>query len=257
MKTYHFITGLPRSGSTLLSSILRQNPRFHASITDPLASMVKGVIETSQAGPGMKYEVPIERRIDTVKGLFEGFYKGVDKPVIFNTNRAWTLLTPQVSAIYPESRLLVCVRDINWILDSFEVAHRKSPLTVNTVTGGLDGTVYSRADALMDEKGLVGFPLIGIKQAITGNELHKLMLIEYDTLCQTPEAVMRAVYGFINEPYFQHDFNNVENSWDEYDSEIGIPLHRVQKIVQHMTRKSILPPDILQKYRNMEVWRLL
>ena len=25
----HFIAGLPRSGSTLLAGILRQNPRFH------------------------------------------------------------------------------------------------------------------------------------------------------------------------------------------------------------------------------------
>ena len=50
-KQYHFITGLPRSGSTLLVSILKQNPKFHASITDPLANLVKGVIEASQDSP--------------------------------------------------------------------------------------------------------------------------------------------------------------------------------------------------------------
>jgi len=30
MPRYHFISGLPRSGSTLLAAILRQNLRFHA-----------------------------------------------------------------------------------------------------------------------------------------------------------------------------------------------------------------------------------
>ncbi|MBU0835751.1 MAG: sulfotransferase, partial [Gammaproteobacteria bacterium] len=30
MPAYHFISGLPRSGSTLLAALLRQNPRFHA-----------------------------------------------------------------------------------------------------------------------------------------------------------------------------------------------------------------------------------
>jgi sulfotransferase len=255
-KRYHFITGLPRSGSTLLSSILRQNPRFHASITDPLATMTKGVIETSQDGPGIKTEVPVQRRKNIVKALFEGYYHDVDKEVIFNTNRAWTLLTPQIKELYPESRLIVCVRDIEWVLDSFELAHRKNPLSTNTVTGGLSGTVYSRVDSLMDEKGVVGFPYIGIKQAITSDEKNMLMLVEYDQLCKMPKETMQAIYGFIGEPYFEHDFNNVESSWDEYDAEIGIKLHDVRKQVKYTPRQSILPPDIQQKYSNMEVWRL-
>jgi len=254
-KKFHFITGLPRSGSTLLSSILKQNPRFHASITDPLATMVKGVIETSQDGPGMKAEVPIQRRKNIVNALFTGYYQEVDKEVIFNTNRAWTLLTPQIRDLYPESRMIVCVRDINWVLDSFEIAHRKNPLSTNTVTGGLSGTVYSRVEGLMDEKGIVGFPYIGIKQAITSDEKNMLMLVEYDQLCKFPKETLQAIYKFINEPYFEHDFNNVENSWDEYDSEIGIKLHSVRKQVQYTPRNTILPPDILQKYANMEVWR--
>ena len=255
-KQYHFITGLPRSGSTLLSAILRQNPRFHSSITDPLATMVKGVIETSQDGPGMKSEVPIERRRNTVKGLFDGFYQHIDKPVIFNTNRAWTLLTPQIKDLYPDSKMIVCVRDINWILDSFELAHRKNPMSTNTVTGGLSGTVYSRVESLMEEKGIVGFPYVGLKQAITSSEKNMLMLVEYNQLCKTPEQMLKAIYSFIGEEYFQHDFDNVEGSWDEYDAEIGIKLHQVKRKVEFTQRSFILPPDILQKYSNMEVWRL-
>ena len=255
-KTYHFITGLPRSGSTLLSAILKQNPRFHASITDSLATLVKGVIETSQDTPGMKSEVPVERRKNTVKGLFNGFYEHVNKPVIFNTNRAWTLLTPQVKEMYPKSKMIVCVRDINWILDSFETAHRRNPMSTNTVTGGLSGTVYSRAEMLMEENGVVGFPYIGIKQAITSDEKHMIMLIEYNQLCKTPEQTMKAIYSFIGEEYYQHDFNNVEGSWDEYDAEIGIKLHQVKRKVEFTPRQFILPPDILQKFANMEVWRL-
>ncbi len=255
-KTYHFITGLPRSGSTLLSVILKQNPRFHSSITDSLATMVKGVVETSQDTPGMKFEVPVERRKNIVKGLFNGFYEHIDKPVIFNTNRAWTLLTPQVKEMFPNSKMIVCVRDINWILDSFETAHRRNPMSTNTVTGGLSGTVYSRVEMLMDEKGVVGFPYIGIKQAITSNEKNMLMLIEYNQLCKTPEQIMKAIYSFIGEEYYQHDFNNVEGSWDEYDAEIGIKLHQVKRRVEFTPRHFILPPDILQKFANMEVWRL-
>jgi sulfotransferase len=34
--TLHFIAGLPRSGSTLLVALLRQNPRFAARISSPV-----------------------------------------------------------------------------------------------------------------------------------------------------------------------------------------------------------------------------
>ena len=254
-KKYHFITGLPRSGSTLLTSILNQNPRFHSSITDPLATFVKGSLECLVTEPGMKSEVPEFRRINYIQGMFDGFYKHVDKEVVFNTNRAWTLLTPHVKQVFPQAKMIVCVRDINWILDSFEVAHRKNPLIANTVTGGPDKTVYQRADILMNEMGVVGFPYIGIKQAITSNEKNNLMIIEYNDLCKTPDKIMSALYEFIGEPHYQHDFNNVERSWDEYDNEIGMKLHQIRKKVEYVPRQFILPPDILQKFSNMEVWR--
>jgi len=255
-RQYHFITGLPRSGSTLLTSILNQNPRFHSSITDPLATFVKGMLETLVSEPGMKTVFPEERRANTIRGMIDGYYEHIDKEVIFNTNRAWTFLTPQVKHVYPNAKMIVCVRDVNWVLDSFEQAHRRQPMDVNTVTGGPGKSVYERVEMIMTEQGIVGFPYVGIKQAITSNERNMLMLVEYDDLAKSPEKVMRAIYNFIDEPWFEHNFNNVEASWDEYDKEIGITLHKVRKKVEFTSRKSILPPDILNKFNNMEVWRM-
>jgi sulfotransferase len=254
-KKFHFITGLPRSGSTMLTSILNQNPRFHSSITDPLATLVKGIVETSQDGPGMKHEVPVTRRKNLVYSVFDGYYKDIDKPVIFNTNRAWTYVTHLIKDLFPESRFIVCVRDLQWIIDSFEQAHRRNPLSTNTFSGGLGGSVYSRAEGLMKDDGIVGFPYIGIKQAITGAEKRNLIIVEYDQLCKNPQAMLRAIYNFIDEDYFEHDFNNVEANWDEYDTDIGVNLHRVRRKVEFKTRETILPPDLIAKFSNMEVWR--
>jgi sulfotransferase len=254
-KKYHFITGLPRSGSTLLTSILNQNPRFHSSISDPFASLVRGVLDNCQEGAGSKAEVPIQRRINLLHSMFDGFYKHVDKPVVFNTNRAWTHLTFLLKELYPDSKMLVCVRDINWIIDSFESAHRRNPLSKNTFFGGLGSTVYDHADDLMKSDGIVGFPYIGIKQAITGNERNNLFIIEYEELCKNPEGMMRAVYNFIGEEYFEHDYNNVEASWDEYDEEIGVDLHKVRKKIEFIPRQMIIPPDIQSRYKDLEVWR--
>jgi len=256
-KKIHFISGLPRSGSTLLTAIFNQNPRFNSNITDPLAVLVKGTVEASQTGAGSKAAVPEDRVFNSIRGLVNGFYHSISQEVVFNTNRGWTVITPLVKRVFPGSKILLCVRDINWILDSFELAHRRNPLAVNSTMGGLSQTVYSRVTDLMSESGIVGFPYVGLKQAITSNERDIIMLVEYDDLCKNPKSIMEKIYKFIDEPYFDHDFDNVESSWDEYDREIGIPLHNVKKKVQYKSRNSILPPDIQAKFKNMEVWRMM
>ncbi|WP_414570950.1 sulfotransferase [Nostoc sp. CCY 9925] len=49
----HFISGLPRSGSTLLGVLLRQNPQFHASMTSPVGSLVNRMLEHRLSNPGI------------------------------------------------------------------------------------------------------------------------------------------------------------------------------------------------------------
>lgn len=254
-KQYHFITGLPRSGSTLLVSILRQNPRFHSSISDSLCGLVRSTVDNCQMGPGMRFEVPIERRRNIVKYLIDGFYHDTDKPVIFNTGRPWTFITNVVDDILPDSKFIVCVRDINWILDSFEISQRRNPFSFSTASGGHQGNVYSRCEMLMQNEGIVGSPYTGLKQALMGPERDKMFILEYNDLTKNPESMIRSLYEFIGEPYFDHDYDNVEASWDEYDTEIGIGLHTVKKKVEYVPREHILPPDILDKFCNMEVWR--
>ena len=205
----------------------------------------------------MKSEVPIERRKNLLYSLFEGYYKEDDFQVCFNTNRAWTVITPLLKELFPDSKIICCVRDIKWILDSFELASRKNPLSTSTVfEGDNNRNVYTRMDSLMNPGGIVEFPYSALKQAITSEEQNIIMLVEYEQLCKNPEGMLKAIYNFIDEPYYNHDFNNVEGAWDEYDGDIGIPLHKVRRKVEWKQRQTILPPDIINKYSNMEVWRM-
>ena len=45
MKSYYFISGLPRSGSTLLSGILKQNPDFYADIASPVQGIATNTVD--------------------------------------------------------------------------------------------------------------------------------------------------------------------------------------------------------------------
>jgi sulfotransferase len=149
-KRYHFISGLPRSGSTLLSTILNQNPNFNAAISSPLARFIRLIITESYSGPGYKLQCPESKRIELIQSLVETYHSHLPQEVNFNTNRGWTSFTDLLSITHPESKIICCVRDITRILDSFENLFRKHPFHVSSMySTDESSTVFTRCDALM------------------------------------------------------------------------------------------------------------
>lgn len=254
---YHFIAGLPRAGTTLLSAILNQNPRFHASISGPLARFTRAVIEQSSAQGGYRFQCDEAKRKRIIRGIFNNYYDQADKDVFFDTNRGWPLLTPLVSDLYPDSKMILCVRDIPWVLDSFEKMHRNNPYSVSSMFSDAENTnVYTRCETLMRDDRTVGFAYMALKQGITSAEKNKIMIVEYEQLCKNPEGMMKAVYNFIGQPYFAHDFNNVAASYDEFDADVNLKgLHTTRQRVEWIERPFILPPDIIHRFSGLEVWR--
>jgi len=57
---FHFISGLPRSGSTLLAAVLLQNPRFRAGMSSPVGRCCRPSWGTfaagSEFGPVIEHE---------------------------------------------------------------------------------------------------------------------------------------------------------------------------------------------------------
>ncbi len=233
MKEYHLITGLPRSGSTLLSSILNQNPKFHANETDHLANMTSFVLNQ---------DTPLFQRQNTLRHLFDGHYEHIKKPTIFNTNISWSFLTYSLKETFPKTKMLICVRNITDVLNSFELAYRRNH--------GASGDVYSRANDLMN--GMVGHAYNGIKQAISGPDRDMFMFVDYDVLRANPEGMMKAIYNFTGHTYYTHDFKNVKMDWDELDKEVDCTT---TSMVEYKINNMVLPPDLVNAYSNMEVWK--
>ena len=94
----HFISGLPRSGSTLLAGILRQNPRFNAGMTSPLGSMYMALEKSMSRRNETAVFIDAEQRRNILTGLFTSYYAGVqaDK-VVFDTNRLWCAKLPAIT----------------------------------------------------------------------------------------------------------------------------------------------------------------
>lgn len=262
MRKFNFISGLPRSGSTLLSAILKQNPRFTAGISDPLHSYVHSIIRDTSTAVGMEAAVPVEKRRDLIRGLFEQFYKD-DNEVCFNTNRGWTADTSLLKDLFPNFKMIVCLRDIPWILDSFERLNSKNPYTIKPLYHHQDlGNVHDRCRILMGEMpnfgGYVHAPLINVQQSMFSTEISQICYVEYDTLVNNPVGTMKEIYRFLEEPWFDHDFNNVEDSYDEFDQQAKIEgLHTVRRVVENRPRRSVLPGELWDRYGPMSFWKSL
>jgi len=72
-KRFRFISGLPRSGSTLLSALLLQNLRFHAGMTNSVGSLFAGMVQQFSAGSEFGAVISREQRQRLSHGLFEIF----------------------------------------------------------------------------------------------------------------------------------------------------------------------------------------
>ena len=256
MKSYYFISGLPRSGSTLLSGILKQNPDFYADIASPVQGLTGNSIDVITSCEN-NLNITEDQRKNLMYGVFDGYYKHIEKPVIFDSCRGWTKKTPFLKALFPYTKILCPVRDIVSILNSFELIASKNPFHTHTPTEHQDN-VFARCDDMMDKNGgMVARPWILLQEGYAMNP-EMIMLIEYENLCKTPEKTMREVYDFLERPYYSHDFENVEYSNENFDKYCNLKdLHTVKKKVEYNPPKCILPPEIVKKYKemNMEFWK--
>ena len=254
----HFISGLPRSGSTLLAGILRQNPRFHAAMSSPLAGLINGALEQMGAGTESYSFFDAAKRKTICSALINAYYADKAQPVIFDTNRQWTARMHQLADLSLGSfKVICCVRNPAWVMDSFEVIHRKNPFDYSRLySAGSRQTVYTRCEVMMSSGGAVGSAWTALKEAYYGEFSDRLLLVDYDLLTQHPRRTLELIYGFIEEPWFEHDFDNVEYAENEFDQHLGVKgLHDVKKKVAFRHRRSILPPDLFSKYQDMDFWQ--
>ena len=255
---FHFISGLPRSGSTLLSAILKQNPRFHASMSSPVAPLVNSCLEQVGAASEFAAFFDNQKRQRLSHAIFQAYYEEqADKAVIFDTNRNWTARLHQLSALFDGFKIICCVRNPAWVMDSFECIFRKNPFEYSRMFNpATRQTVYSRCETLVQANGAFGSAWTSLKEAYYGEHSDRLLLIDYNLLTLHPEKTISLLYDFLQEPEYQHDFDNVDYSASEFDQQLGVAgLHTVKKRVEFKQRKTILPPDLFNKYSEMDFWQ--
>lgn len=268
-KRYYFMAGLPRSGSTLLSSILNQNPRFYSGPSSPVTSIML-VLEQSIANDELFRAFPKPQQAgEIIANVIRHYYSDVEKPVIFDKNRSWVNRIHYIPGYFGvEPKILVPVRDTAEILASFIAMHRRNPYEVDgrinfidemLVKSNLSLTDDNRCQFLASPDGILGQSYNGIKKALMEGRQKQLHFIEYNDLVSSPEETMQKVYEFLGEEYYEHDFSRLENVHKEQDAAVyGMAdMHHVREKLEKTSidPSQILSDAILEQCRDSEFWR--
>lgn len=243
MKTLVFISGLPRSGSTLLTNILAQNTDFQVAGTSGLVDVLLMVRNQWDQIPEMKaMEPPVsEHAKDRVlRAMLASYHSKIITTyrVCFDKSRTWLAHLEMAEYLLGRKiQVLVPIRDIRDILASMEMLWRRNAATRQIPYEAKNYLGFQsapgRCQAWMANDGLVGIAYNRVRDAITRGFADRLHFVEYESLTNQPEAKMRAIYSFLELEPFKHQFENVEPVCKEDDLAYGFPgLHESRRKVE-------------------------
>ncbi len=259
------MAGLPRSGSTLLKSIINQNPNIHTEPVSPVLELTHYTNEYfKDSEQYLGYPKP-NSAYKVISSIIEDYYDEVKKPIIIDHCRAWSNNIQMLKTfVTPNPKIICPVRNITEILTSFITMIRRNSDQVSFVDqhlidSGLPINDDNRCHYLMSKNGIVEQALWAQSQAfIRGDDKKYLHLVEYDDLIQKPNEIMAGIYEFLELDNYQHDFNHIENAHREVDDQWYLKdMHYVREKLEKKSKKpeDILSDDILNKYRNIEYWK--
>ena len=262
-KQIHFISGLPRSGSTLLCNILNQNPAFHATSTSGILEIVLAIRNQWENVAELRASPNKAGKSAVINNILHNYVDVVERPVYFDKSRGWIAYIELAEAILGrKAKILVPVRKITDILSSFENLYRKNAHDwqfPQEKTHFFEWqTVEGRADIWMRNDQPVGIAYNRIRDAISRGYQDRLLFIEFEALTNAPDATMRDVYTFLEEDYYQHDFDYVEQVTQENDDIHGIPgLHIIRNKVEPLADRgdSLIGPTAYKKFDDAQFWR--
>jgi len=264
MKTYHFMAGLPRSGSTLLKSILDQNPNLHTNPVSPVMELMYHTEEYfKKSEQYLAYEKP-KNAHKIIKSYIENYYYEREEDIIIDHCRSWPNNIERIKTyITPNPKIICPVRDVLEILTSFiDMIHRNSDQTSfideHLMEKGFTVDDDNRCKYLMSDDGIVEQSLWSLSQAFIKNDTKHLLLVEYNDLVNTPEETFKRIYEFLELDYYSHDFMSIENTHREKEDQWSLKdMHHVRQKLQKTSKnpEEVLSPHILNKYSKLEYWK--
>jgi len=250
-KKLFFLVAQPRSGNTLFTSIINQNPEIACTPNSITLEIMKDLFLLKQTDVFQNY--PDNKSLDNVLDVvYDNYYKDWPQPIIIDRGPVMTegnLYLMQKHFKRP-FKCIVLLRDTVDVLASYMKWYTENPdAFVNKYNLKND---EEKLSMIMNNQGAVAKDLEAIKNSYNYKDM--CHYIKYDDLVSQPEQEIRKVYQFMNLPYFNHrfqDLQQVEVNGMKYDDTIvGKNMHNIRSIVEKVPNPYIdkIPERIREKY---------
>ena len=268
------MAGLPRAGSTLLSTLLNQNPRLHSGPSSPVLgamyathnNFISNELYTGYPKPDAVNQI--------IGSIIENWYYDVEKPVIIDKNRAWCARVPFIEGyIKQEAKIIIPVRRIDEILASVLTMIKRNPFKdgqprINfvdeyLVKNNIPINDENRCQHLLNPDGIVWESLNATKLGVDEGHSDKFHYVDYNDLVDDPQGELNKIYTFLGEDSFPHSFDNLSNQHREDDiTTYGLgDMHEVHSKLEKTSSdpSEVLPSSIIDLYNSnketLEFWK--
>jgi sulfotransferase len=274
-KKFYFMAGLPRAGSTLLSTLLNQNPRFYSGPSSPVLGAMYNIHDDFQSNE-LYTGYPKPNQVNEIIGsVIEHWYSDIDKPVVIDKNRAWCARVPFIEGyIKQEAKIIVPVRRVDEILASILTMIKRNPFKegqprINFVDEQLVKFNIPINDEnrcqylLTGQGGIVYESLNATKLGVDEGHGDKFHYVDYNDLVNDPQRELNKIYTFLGEESFEHTFDNLSNQHRENDiTTYGLgDMHEVHSKLEKTSSdpSDVLPASVIELYNinkeTLEFWK--
>ena len=250
-KQLFFLVAQPRSGNTLFTSIINQNPEIACTPNSITLEIMKDLFLLKQTDVFQNY--PDHRSLDNVlDSVYDNYYKDWPQPIIIDRGPVTTPGNFQLIQKHFKRpfKCIVILRDLMDVLASYMKWYTENPDAFpNRFNLQTD---EEKLAMIMNKDGAVAKDLEAIKNAFNYPDI--CHFVKYDDLVAQPEQEIRKVYQFMGLPYFNHKFEDlqqVEVNGMSYDDKIvGKNMHKIKTVVRKEYNPYIekIPERIRQKY---------
>ena len=235
---YFFLVGLPRTGNTLLSSILNQNPTIKVSANSILSDYIWKTYGFFYSDQFKNF--PDKKSIDNLlSSAFDTYYKDWDAKYIIDRGPWGTPLNLDLLKIYlkNEIKMICTVRDMVDIIAS------------------------SRRIGLEDGNNMIEKFSRSLHHLLKEENRKYLHLVEYKDLITSTQKTIEGIYSFLNIEPYHHNYNHIDEfsaNGIKYDDSMYPNLHQVHPHIKSSSYriKDILSEEEIKKYSNKNFWRL-
>ncbi len=258
-----YVTGLPRTGSTLLCQLLGHHPDiYNTGHSSPLSHALEKLRHSLSDDPfllsqlDVDFDLTYDRLLNAFRGFINGWFAETNRPYVVDKNRGWLNMIETVNLLDSNFHMLICVRELGQILGSIENQHKKT-LLLDFPDHIAPNSAYYRADILFKNDGVVGRPLKAIEnmQDILDKKLeNRLCYIAYESLIAQPVQTMNTVLQWLGLSEMQLDLQKLLVKPHESDSYYRFKYrHQTYPIIKPLVHHNV-SPRILREIQTNFAW---